>query len=190
MRRSSVRGLAGAALLVGVLVGGGCTTDDGATDTSTPTGSPSAAPAPHERELALGEAAPLTIRRSGDTSRVRLAVTKVTEGRIKDLRQFRLDARTRRSTPYYATARVTSLGGADLSGRSLTLWALGSDGTVRPPAEVIGLFRKCRSRPLPQRFATGDSARTCLLYLMPSGTTLQAVQYRFGDRPPYSWTVG
>ena len=29
-----------------------------------------------------------------------------------------------------------------------------------------------------------------VLYLLPGGATLQAVQYRFSDRPPYSWTVG
>ncbi|MDQ4084534.1 MAG: hypothetical protein M3165_01830, partial [Actinomycetota bacterium] len=157
---------------------------------SAPAPTPRPAATPQQRELALGDPAAVTIRVSGERARVRLAVTRVEERTTKDLAQFRLNARTRRSTPYFATVRVTKLGGGDLSGRQVTLWALGSDGTVRPPAEVLGIFRPCRSRPLPSRFAEGDSARTCLLYLMPRGTTLQAVQYRFGDRPPYSWTVG
>jgi hypothetical protein len=127
---------------------------------------------------------------AGQTSEVEVAVTEVTEGRIRDLSRFRLDAEARSSTPYYADIRVTNNGGADLGGRRLTLWGLDSAGTVLPPADVIGTFRKCQSDPLPRRFRRGDSARSCLLFLAPEGTTLEAVQYRFNDRPPYSWPVG
>ena len=72
----------------------------------------------------------------------------------------------------------------------MTLWAFDSEGTVRPPAEVVGAFHKCQNNPLPRKFTKGKSARTCLLYLLPKGTTLQAVQYRSEDLAPYSWTVG
>jgi hypothetical protein len=192
MRSPSPGGRFGAllsALLAGLLAAAGCT-GDGADPTPAPTPSPSAAPTPKETELALGEGAAVTVRRSGESARVRLSVKDVTEGTIKDLAKFRLDRESRRSTPYYATVRVTSLDDGALSGRQVTLWALGSDGTVRPPAEVVGRFPQCQNEPMPSRFTEGDSARTCLLYLLPEGTRLQAVQYRFGDRPPYSWTLG
>jgi hypothetical protein len=195
MRSPTPRGLPGAVLLpvlvAGLLAGAGCTADGAdPTPEPTPTPAPSAARTPQEKKLALGDATGLTVRRSGESARVRLAVTDVTEGTIKDLAAFRLDRRSRRSTPYYATVRVTSLGDGDLSGRQVTLWALGSDGTVRPPAEVVGRFPRCQNRPMPRRFTEGESTSTCLLYLLPRGTRLQAVQYRVGDRPPYSWTLG
>jgi hypothetical protein len=192
MRSMPARGRLALALAAGMLTGAGCTAggDDSAAP-SAPRSSPSrAAPTPDEVELAMGEPASFTLPGdSGRSSRVRLAVTDVTEGRISDLSKFRLDAQARASTPYYATVRVTNRGEGRLAGTRLTLWALGSDGTVRPPADVVGSFRRCQDSPLPDRFARGDSARTCLLYLLPEGTTLQAVQYRFNDRPPYSWPV-
>lgn len=171
-----------------------CTVDsDGA---SAPSASPATAtpsspsPTPERVELALGEPASLTLQGgSGVSSRVRLAVTDVTKGRIRHLSDFRLDAEARRSTPYYATVRVTNTGSGNLSGERLTLWGLDSTGTVRPPADVVGTFPRCQHEPLPKRFTRRKSARTCLLFLLPPGTTLDAVQYRFNDRPPYSWPV-
>ena len=40
--------------------------------------------------------------------------------------------------------QVTNRGSGNLSGTQVTLWALDSGGTVRPPAEVIGAFRKSK----------------------------------------------
>jgi hypothetical protein len=175
-----------------VLIAAGCTTDGEGTPATSPSpqASATATPSPAQVELALGEPATVTLRgRDDETSEVEVAVTEVTEGRIGHLRQFRLDQQARSSTPYYATVRVRNTGTADLAGRSVVLWGLDSEGTVRPAADVIGSFRRCQNDPLPRRFREGDTATTCLLYLVPDGTTLRAVQYRFNNRPPFSWPV-
>jgi hypothetical protein len=158
----------------------------------TETASPSPTPSPEDVERAIGEPASFTLRTgSGRRSRVRVAVTDVTEGRIRHLSDFVLDTEGRRSTPYYAHVRVANIGGGNLSRARITLWGFDSSGTVRPPAEVLGTFPRCQTRRAPKRFRRGDSMRTCLVYLVPRGSTLQAVQYRFSDdRPPVSWPVG
>ncbi|MGH3366903.1 MAG: hypothetical protein ACRDOY_06855 [Nocardioidaceae bacterium] len=140
-------------------------------------------------EKALGEPASLTL---GDDdrsrSRVDLAVTEVVQGDVKDLSDFVLDARTKKSTPYYASVRVTNTGGGDLSGANVPLWGFDSTGTVRPPAEIAGTFGRCPQRPLPSGLDQGESARMCLMFLLPQQTTLEAVQYRFDDETaPFSW---
>jgi hypothetical protein len=177
-----------------VLASAACTAgEDGSADAGaspTPSGSATASPSPAQVELALGEPATVTLtNRDGETSEVEVSVTEVTEGRIGHLRQFRLDEQARSSTPYYATVRVRNTGTADLAGRRVVLWGLDSEGTVRPAADVIGSFRRCQNDPLPRRFTRGDRTSTFLLYLVPEGTTLEAVQYRFNNRPPFSWPV-
>lgn len=194
MKRMSAPGRTGVAVLAACLLATtACTGGDGgsAAPGPRPSASPSSAsPTPEQVDLGLGEPATFRLNgRGGESSRVRLAVTDVTEGTIKDLAQFRLDRQTRRSTPYYATVRLTNRGRGDLSGTQVTLWALDSAGIVRPPAEVVGAFGKCQNDPLPRKFTKGESARTCLLYLLPRDSTLQAVQYRTRDSAPYSWTV-
>lgn len=195
MKRMPAPGRPGAAVLAACLLATtACTGGDGGSAAPSPRPSApptSAAPTPTQVDLELGEPATFRLNgRGGESSRVRLSVTEVTEGKIKDLSQFRLDRQTRRSTPYYATVRVTNRGSGDLAGTQVTLWALDSGGTVRPPADVIGAFRPCQNDPLPRKFAKGESARTCLMYLLPQGSNLEAVQYRTSDLAPYSWTVG
>lgn len=186
------------AVLVGLAPAVGCTQEsDGSADPespATPTAaspSPTASPTPAEVRLDLGEPAVFRLQAgSGAGSRVRLAVTDVTQGKIGDLSDFVLDEETKSSTPYYATVRVRNAGQGDLSGARVTLWGLDSEGTVRPPAEIVGGFAKCRHSRMPRKFTVGESARTCLVYLLPEGTSLDAVQYRFNDRPPFTWPVG
>jgi hypothetical protein len=141
--------------------------------------------------LDLGQPASLTLGSDRvQPARVDVAVTDVTRGDISDLSAFELDRAARRSTPYYASVAVTSTGRSSPSTSQVPLWGLDSEGTVRPPADVIGTFRRCQPRPLPQRMSRGESVRTCLIYLLPPETGLEAVQYRFhGDRPPYTWRV-
>ena len=195
MKRMPAPGRLGVAVLAaGLLMTTSCTGDDGGSAAPSPRPSapqPSASPTPTQVDLELGDPATFRLHgRGGESSRVRLVVTDVKQGRIKDLSQFRLNRETKKSTPYYAHVQVTNQGSGDLSGTQLTLWALDSDSTVRPPAEVVGAFGKCQNDPLPRKFAKGESAGTCLLYLLPEDVTLQAVQDRTSDIAPYSWTVG
>jgi len=198
MRARPVRHhLAGAALPVALAVASvsaaACTAEtDGSAPAPSPTETPSPTPSAEPVERAVGEPASFMMRTGpGKRSRVRVAVTDVTEGRIRHLSDFVLDAEARRSTPYYADVRVANTGGGNLSRARITLWGFDSSGTVRPPAEVLGSFPRCQAQRAPKGFRRGDSMRTCLVYLVPQGSTLEAVQYRFSDdRPPVSWPVG
>jgi hypothetical protein len=194
----------GACLPAAAACSGGA--DDGAApSTSPPTRSPASgsgnaahdtAPTPTPSPdapvvLAPGEPASVSLGTVGGAdARVDVTVTEVVRGDIEDLSAFELGPAARRSTPYYAHATVTSTGRASPSASHVPLWGLDSTGTVRPPADVIGSFRRCQPRPLPARMSRGESVRTCLIYLLPEGTRLEAVQYRFsGDHPPYTWPV-
>jgi len=195
MKRMPAPGrLTAGVLAAGLLATTSCTSGGGGSAAPAPRPSApqtSASPTPTQVDLGLGDPATFRLRGAdGEASRVRLVVTDVKQGKIKDLSQFRLNRETRQSTPYYASVRVTNRGSGDLSGTQVTLWAFDSTGTVRPPAEVVGAFKKCQNNPLPRKFTKGKSARTCLMYLLPQDTTLQAVQYRTKDLAPYSWTVG
>ena len=193
--RRSGRVLASVVLCAAVLAVTSCTagpgTGDGDAGAETAGDRPSATPTPTEVALDTGEPATVTLpAEGGEEAELEVAVTGVADGSIDDLSEFRLDEQAQSSTPYYADVRITNTGSADPSSRSVALWGLDSEGTVRPPADVVGPFRKCQDEPLPKRFTSGDSARTCLLYLVPEGATLEAVQYRFDSRPPFSWPVG
>jgi hypothetical protein len=189
-----LRVLAVCVLSAALMLAAGCTIEpstDGEDQQSAASSRPSATPTPDTVERELGESATVTVAgEDSEQAELEVTVTDVATGDIKDLEEFRLDEETQASTPYYAEVRVTSTGSGDPTGRSVTLWGLDSGGTVRPPADVIGSFRTCQDDPLPKRFSGGDSARTCLLYLVPEGLTLDAVQYRFDDEPPFSWPVG
>jgi len=154
----------------------------------------SAAPSPATpttTERAVGEPATITLTRGQRRGEAAVAVTAVEKGTIKDLRDFVLDRRTRRSTPYYARLRVRNLSDTNLAGATVPLWGLDSTDTVLPPAEIRGTFGKCDGRPMPKKFTKGDRARTCLLFLAPRGARLEAVQFRPADQSvgPVSWPV-
>jgi hypothetical protein len=193
MNRMRLRRLPLVVLVAGLtLTVAGCTGGDTSGDAPPkPRPSPTASPT-GPVELSMGESASVPLDPADkSSSQVDLAVTDVVQGDIRDLSEFELDRQTRRSTPYYADVEVTKGGTGDLTGRRVTLWGLDSTGTVRPPADVVGTFKECPPDPLPKGFTAGETAQTCLIYLLPEGTSLEAVQYRFqGGTAPYSWPVG
>lgn len=140
----------------------------------------------------IGAPATITVSKGNRSGEVAVTVTKVRKGSIKDLSDFVLDHSTRRSTPYYADVRVTNTSSTNLAGAKVPLWGLDATGTVLPAARVRGTFGKCDDQPLPKKFTKGERARTCLLFLVPKGGALQAVQYRPSDETAgvVSWPVG
>lgn len=162
------------------------------TPSATETPTTTALPTPSEPpELAPGDTAVLDLtvgRRSGE---VAITVARVDKGTIKDLQDFVLQKGVRTSTPYYAHVRVENRSRTDLTGGSPKLWGLDSTNTVLPPVHVRGWFATCERRSLPRSFIRGDKARTCLMYLVPKGARLAAVQYRYDDgiTDPVSWAL-
>ena len=129
--------------------------------------------------LAFGETA--TVAYEPNTRRssvIELAVTSVRAGRIADFGAYQLDARTRKSRPYYVRARVRNVGDGDLSRTAVPLLALTSRNTLIQPSSFNNTFERCPSTPLPAGFTSGETATTCLVYLVPEGGTLVAMSYR------------
>ena len=46
---------------------------------------------------------------------------------------------------------------------------------------IIGDFKPCEDTEAPQPFDTGESYESCLIYLIPGGGTLDAVQWTGAD---------
>ncbi|HEY7043187.1 MAG TPA: hypothetical protein VH419_05915 [Nocardioidaceae bacterium] len=123
------------------------------------------------------------------TSKVRLTVTKVEQGRVKDFERFKLNDSARRSTIYYVSTRVKNLGPDALSGKTVTLYGKVSDTTVVPPVVLESTFPACDYQPLPPKFEKDDSTRVCMVFMAPRHGTMSEVQWRpAGSSEPISWT--
>jgi hypothetical protein len=109
---------------------------------------------------------------------LQLTVDSVKAGRISDLAAYQLDARTRRSRPYYVRARVKNVGTGDLSRAGIPLYAVDSHNSLIRPSSFDNTFAKCPSKPLPAGFTAGKAYSGCLVYLVPPGASLVEMSYR------------
>jgi hypothetical protein len=123
-------------------------------------------------------------------STVRLTVTAVKTGSIKDLSDFQLTPEAKSSTVYYVDVSVANLGKGDLGGTQLTLYGKVSDTLVVQPVRFGSTFAKCNDQPLPTPFGKGKKAKDCLVMLAPKHGQISQVQWRGpGDEAPISWDV-
>jgi len=141
-------------------------------------------------ELSVGDTA--TVRLSGTkkrSSRVKLTVTALKKGKISALDDFKLDAKTKKSTPYYVRARLRNVGDGDLSGQALTLYGLVSKNLLVPPVEFGSSFGPCPGGVLPATFTRSKQASVCLVMLAPKRGTITSVEFRSADNAdPISWS--
>lgn len=129
--------------------------------------------------LDFGETA--TVAYEPNTQRssvIELAVTSVRAGRIADFGAYQLDARTKKSRPYYVRARVRNVGEGDLSRMAIPLLAQTSRNTLIQSSSFNNTFERCPSTPMPAGFTSGETATACLVYLVPEGGSLEAMSYR------------
>lgn len=121
---------------------------------------------------------------------VGVRVLKVEQTTVaKSLVGFQLDAAARASTPYFVSTEVGNGGDTDLGGRQLPIYAVDSADRLIPPTGVDQGFKPCPGSVLPAIFAPGDEARSCLIFLVPSGATLQSVMFRPPEGVvPLTWT--
>lgn len=107
-----------------------------------------------------------------------LTVSRVRQGRIRDLAAYDLDAKAKASRLYYVTVRVKNVGDGQIGRSKIPLWGLGADNTLIGSSGFTSSFDKCPSGPLPARFGGGRSTSTCLIFLVPRGGSLVGVSYR------------
>ncbi len=118
-----------------------------------------------------------------------LTVRKATKGSLEDFSSFILDKYTKSATPYYVDVTVENVGEGKVGGTPVPLWGVDGENTLLPAASFTTTFTRCRSKPLPDKFAPGDSLDACLVYLAPDEGTLEAVSFRPNQEfDPIQWT--
>jgi hypothetical protein len=183
---------------------GGSTGTSGTSDTTgTPTGpssgSSSAVPVvtvqgvpltAQGTKLRLGEPAKVSWKPDQKTTGVlKMAVTQVAKMPISTFRDWRLDAATQQSTPYFVHARVRNLGKAPLSGVPVPLFLLDHRNRLLRASRFTAAFPTCPSTPLPPTFKRGKKASVCLVYFVPDHGTMSAMSFRpTQDFDAITWT--
>jgi len=125
-----------------------------------------------------------------DPTKVGVRVVKVRKGRISDFKDFDLDAKQRRSVPYYVDAEFENLGHFALSRNLLQASVEDGDGTEYRPLNLIvlsGTFRPCPEYSS-AKLRPGDSFTGCSAILLPKGAQLDRVRFQ-GDvtEDPVFW---
>lgn len=142
-------------------------------------------------ELGLGDEAVVAYEPRQDLLGVLgITVSRIDETTFKEsFAGWKLDAATRRMTPYFVQAKVTNEGDSDLGGRPVPLYLVTDADTLVEATSFDGTFKPCPSKALPKTFAAGGTMSTCLVYLAPEGTTLEAVSFRpTQEFNPITWT--
>ena len=139
--------------------------------------------------LAFGQPAVVAYEPNSKRSSVlSMTVLSAKTGKIADFSAYQMDARTKRSTPYYVRFRVKNVGTGDLGKSAVPLLAVDSRDSLIQPSSFNNTFAKCPSKPLPATFAGGKTASGCLVYLVPAGGTLVEMSFRpLQAFPPITW---
>ncbi len=142
-------------------------------------------------ELKLGKKAVVHFKADKKhDSLIKLSVTKVKKGKVKDLRQFELNEQARKSSVYYVSTKLKNLGPDTLSGQKVTLYGKVSKDLVVPPVVFGSSFPACDYTALPKKFKKGKTARGCMVMLAPKHGKISEIQWRAPDNSePISWTV-
>ncbi len=131
-------------------------------------------------KLSFGDSATVIFEPNrGRGTTLRLTVRTVRRGTLADFKGFILDdAYKKKASYYYATVKVKNLGEGDVGGVPVPLWGVNETNTLLPPVNFTTSFKKCASRSLPKKFASGDSLSTCLVFLAPKRGKLESISYR------------
>lgn len=183
-------------LCTGVLVAlGACSADDGTPGggSSTPAADPSSSDVATTEPgavLDLGDDATVVWRPSADLEGVLdLRVDTVREASMADFEGLVASGAVAGARPYYIGVTVDNVGDTDLGGLDVPLYLLDTSDTLGPPWGFEEPFGPCRSGPLPQAFAPGDSARRCLVYFARAGATYDAMAFQpVPDVEAITWT--
>jgi hypothetical protein len=145
---------------------------------------------PGGTELGLGDPATVAWSLKKDVAVAELTVLRVERARIKALSEFKLDKRTRASTPYYVRARVANVGKTGLAGSLPPLYVEDEQGRLIAVTRFRSSFEPCSSTPLPKGLEPGKKFTGCWVYLVPEdGGRLSAVSYYPTEGvDPIDWT--
>ncbi len=131
-------------------------------------------------ELSVGDDAVVAFEpRQKKVGVLDITVTKLEQTTFKKSFQgWKLDATTRRSTPYFVQVRVENVGDSELGRTPIPLYVVDGNNTLIEASTFASTFRPCPSKPLPQEFAPGDRTKACLVFLAPDQGELTSVTFR------------
>jgi hypothetical protein len=198
-------GLSTAALLVSGALVAGCSSDGSdAPDagSSTPAvGSTSATPylpvpdgvslTEPGSQLAVGDHAVVAYRPRQDVvGALDIQVTALEKTTIKsEFSAWQLNDDQQKSNPFFVRATVKNVGDTDLGGRPVPLYIVNDQNVLVESTPFASSFEACPSTPLPEKFAPGDKADVCLVYLAPDHGDLVAVSFRPDETfNPITWS--
>lgn len=125
--------------------------------------------------LALGESATLT----GPDDKYEIEVEiDAEEGKVGDLKDFRLEDDEAKMTPWYVRTKFTNAGKDDVTSKSYFGFApdvLDDGGLETKEIGLLGDFPKCELVNMPDPFEPGESYESCRVHLVKEGATLDEV---------------
>lgn len=145
---------------------------------------------PQGSELSVGETATVAYEPRQDlVGALDITVTKLEKASFKLFVGWKLTPETRKTQPYFVTAKIANVGETDLGGRTAPLYAVDGDNKLIEASTFASAFKPCPSESFPKKFENGDSLRTCLVYLAPDNGDLTAVSFRPTESfVPITWT--
>jgi len=178
--------------------GGGATASaDGPTPADTPVEVPSDSSAPDASDdgvMPLGKRAETDyIDYTGAApkkSKLAVTIVKVRKGKISDLKDFDLDAKQKKTVPYYVDAKYENLGKSALTRHLIEPSIEDRDGEEYRPIQLIvlsGTFKPCPEYS-DAKLKPGESFTGCSPVLLPKGKQFDRVRFE-GDvtKDPLFW---
>ena len=177
--------------------GGNASASNGPEPAGTPVDVPSDSSAPDSDD---GGVMPLGKRAVTDyidytganpkTSKLGVTIVKVRKGKISDLKDFDLDAKQKKTVPYYVDAKFENLGSFALTRHLMEPSIEDSDGNEYKPLTLIvlsGTFKPCPESSA-AKLKPGASFTGCASILLPKGTAFDRVRFN-GDvtKDPVFW---
>ncbi|WP_110205209.1 hypothetical protein [Nocardioides daejeonensis] len=106
---------------------------------------------------------------------VEITVTRVEQVPMKAFEVFKLTDDQKKGSGYYVRATAVNVGNADLGGFALPLWLDDGSDVIYPPVNIPSAFKPCSDRVLPEKFAPGDKAKVCMVFLSGPGQQLRSI---------------
>jgi hypothetical protein len=123
-------------------------------------------------------------------TKIGVSVLKVRKGSISDFKDFDLDAKQRKTVPYYVDAKFENLGTFALTRHLMQPSIEDSDGNEYKPTQLIvlsGTFKPCPEYS-DAKLKPGESFTGCSPVLLPKGKAFERVRFD-GDvtKDPVFW---
>jgi hypothetical protein len=117
-----------------------------------------------------------------------VTVTKLRQVPISRLSSWVLDAKSKKSTPYFVSAKIKNVGRSNLGGATVPLYGAVGENSLVSASSFESAFKPCASKPLPKKFKTGKKVTRCWVYLAPDRGKLKNVTFYTGPGfDPITW---